>query len=422
LFDAFCEGFSMARILLILLVSGGLGLGLGSLQNSLRPKLDEQFYLPKDGSKASANATAPSGAASAQIATATPSDLKSESTGTPIVEFPNGSKFEFESMKYGTTMSHEFAVRNGGTGPLRIQKAGSTCKCTVPNLEKDVLMPGETTMIKLEWQGKFVSSSFGQSATFKTNAADMAEFNLEIHGAVIDSFVLVPDQINLGSFASDVGTSREFTVFCYAEGVDLDSVEWSSPETSQFVKLTTTPFSPAESEGHSKALKAHKVNVEVLAGMPVGPTSGRVLLNTNKPEIDKLELKVNGTSVSEISLIGGSAFRPDQNVLTIGTLAPGEEFSTKLWLVLRGKDHQAMKVEIDQKGANDSLKVTLGEPNTKDPNRTVIPVNFDVPKGAPDVYYPGTGKSTYVEVVLRATSDRTIQLPVFVKLVIDKKS
>jgi hypothetical protein len=164
------------------------------------------------------------------------------------------------------------------------------------------------------------------------------------------------------------------------------------------------------------------VNVEVLAGMPVGPTSGKVLLNTNKPEIDKLELKVNGTSVSEISIIGGSAFRIDQNVLTIPPLAPGEEFSTKLWLVLRGKDHQSMKVDIDQKGAKDSLKVTLGEPNTKDPNRTVIPVNFDVPKGAPDVYYPGTGKGTFVEVVLRATSDRTIQLPVFVKLVIDNKS
>jgi hypothetical protein len=237
---------------------------------------------------------------------------------------------------------------------------------------------------------------------------------------VIDSFVLEPDQINLGSFASDVGTSREFSVYCYAEGIDLDRLEWSNPDKDRFFKLTSTPFSPAESKGHTKALKAHKVKLEVLPGLPVGPTSGSVMMFTNQgDEVDKLELKVNGTVVSEISLIGGSAFKPDSNLLTIGNLTSKDEFSTKIWLVLRGQGHESMEVAIDQKDAKESLNVSLGDRKIE-ATRTLIPINFDVPKGAPEVYYPGIGKGTFAQVVVRTISGKSVELPIYVKLVITK--
>lgn len=40
-------------------------------------------------------------------------------------------------------MSHEFKFRNVGNGPLFLDMGGSTCKCTIGDLDKSVLKPGE---------------------------------------------------------------------------------------------------------------------------------------------------------------------------------------------------------------------------------------------------------------------------------------
>lgn len=411
----------MAKIIIILLLAGGLGVLLGKLQGGMQPETEERFYLVADESSPSL----PASPSSAPSKPASPSAVAETSgasnpSSAAIVEFPEGTLFKFETMKHGTTMSHKFPIRNAGTAPLKLEKAGSTCKCTVGELDKNVIMPGETTMINLEWRAVSVVAKFGQSATFRTNASEMPEFKLEVQGAVIDSFVLDPDSINLGSFASDVGTSREFSIYCYAEGVDLERLEWSNPDKSQYFKISQTPFSPAESEGHTKALKAYKVKVDVLPGLPVGSIGGSVQLFTNQgEEVDRLQVTVNGTAVSELSLIGGSAFKPDSNILTIGNLTSKDEFSTKLWLVLRGQGHESIEVAIDQKVAKESLKVSLGDRKVE-ANRTLIPINFDVPKGAPEAYYPGIGKGTFAEVVVKTTSGRAVELPIFVKLIITK--
>jgi hypothetical protein len=397
----------MVRIIVILLVAGGLGLAIGGIQRKMQSDVQEQFYLVGYQPKPESAGVSPKAA-------------PAKADGVPVVEFPEGTKYSFETMKHGTKMSHKFPLRNVGTAPLKLEKAGSTCKCTVGEMDQSVIMPGQTTTINLEWQGVAVGSNFAQSATFKTNSLETREFKLEVEGAVIDSFVIEPDQINLGSFASDVGTSREFSVYCYTEGVDHEGAEWSDQEKSKFFKLSSTPFSPADSEGHTKALKAHKVKLEVLPGLPVGLISGRVMLLTNQgEEVERIQVQVNGTVVSNMSLIGGSSFKPDSNVLTIGQLASNEGFSTKIWLVLRGEGHESMEVTIDQKHAKDALNVSLGDRKIE-ANRTLIPINFDVPKGAPEVYYPGAGKGTYAEVVVRADFGKSVEIPIYVKLIITK--
>lgn len=404
----------MARIVVILLVASGLGFALGSIESGLQAEVEERFYLASDNAlnAASSSLGGQSGAGSI--------GQSPNSVGLPRVEFPEGTKFKFEAMKHGTTMSHKFPLRNSGTAPLKLEKAGSTCKCTVGELDDNIIMPGETTLINLEWRGVSVTANFGQSATFKTNSVELPEFKLEIYGAVIDSFVLDPDHINLGTFAADVGTSREFSVYGYTEGVELHRLEWENTDQSKFIKLTSTPFSPSDSAGHSKALKAHKVKLEVLPGLPVGSLSGKIILQTNHGDaIDRLELAVNGTVSSEISFLGGSLFRPDLSVLTIGTVDPSSGFSTKIWLVLRGKEHEKMEVSVDQINAQESLKVSLGERKIES-SRTMIPINFDVPKGAPNAYYPGNGKGTYAEVVVRANAATTVELPIHVRLIITK--
>lgn len=389
--------FSMIRIVLLILVAVVLGTALGSFKfgNSTQ----EQFYLV-DSSKVPELKTT------------------SENVGVPVIEFPEGTVYKFGTMKHGTKLSHKFPIKNVGTAPLMIEKTGSTCKCTVGNLEKGVLMPGEQQMIELEWHGKSVSASFGQSATFKTNAVQHSEIKLEIQGAVIDSFVFKPSEINLGDFTSEDGTSREFTVFCYTEGVDLGKLEWSNPDTAKFMKLSKEPTSTSEDPDHVKALKAYRVKLDVQPGIRVGLFSGNVLLHTNGGEdVDKLVLKVSGRSVSDMTIIGGRFYDSETGIMKIENVKPSEGFTTTLWLVLRGPEHDNIEVTLDQPEAKDTLKVSLGKKKTEsEVKRTLIPINFEVPKDAPQVTFSGTGEGTFLKIMLRANSSKPVELPIHVRL------
>lgn len=389
----------MLRLVVLVIVGAGLGAVLGNLQPSLISQSEERFYLADS-------------AESPKIA-ATP-----ENIGVPVVEFPEGTSFKFGTMKHGTTMTHKFPIKNVGTAPLKIKTRETTCKCTVGKLDKEALMPGETEMIELEWRGVSVNSSYAQTATFMTNCAQHAEIKFQISGAVIDSFVFKPSEISFGDFSADIGASREFSVFCYAAGVNLARVEWSNLETAKFVKLSQSEFSPAEDPDNSTALKAYKVKLEVLPGLPIGNFSGNVLLRTDN-ELDRLEMKVSGRTVSEMSIIGGSSYYSDASILNLGTVSAAEGTSITLWLVLRGTEHAETVVTANQTQATETLQVSVGEKRVEK-TRTLIPIKFEVPKGAKEDYYPGTGKGTFVRVLLEAKSSKSAELPIHVKMNVTK--
>ena len=128
--------------------------------------------------------------------------------GAPRLELPDGDSYQFGQMQHGSSMSHDFVVRNIGEGPLMITQTGSTCKCTVGDLTNNRLLPGEQTTITLTWRAQTVTPLFAQSATFKTNDPRQPELRLQIEGSVIDSFVFEPAQLDLGDFLSNEGITR----------------------------------------------------------------------------------------------------------------------------------------------------------------------------------------------------------------------
>lgn len=389
----------MVRLLVLIVISLGLGTILGNLQSMKGNGVEERFYLADSPDAPKIKSTA-------------------ENVGVAAVELPEGSSFKFGTMKHGTSMSHEFPIKNVGTAPLIIKNTGSTCKCTVGNLNKEVLMPGESEMIKLEWRGVAVNSNYAQTATFQTNCLKHQELKFQVEGAVIDSFVLKPSEIGLGDFPADTGTSREFSVFCYTEGVDLSRFEWSNPDTAKYIKLEHSEFSPSEDPDNAKALKAYKVKLEVLPGITLGNFSGNVLLHTNN-ELDRLELRVGGRSVSDMSIIAGSLYNAEMGILNLDKVNAAEGMSMSLWLVLRGEEHATTEVTAEQDNASDSLTVSVGEKRVEK-TRTLVPIKFEVPKGAKEAYYPGTGKGTFVRVLLKANSSKPTELPIHVKLIVTK--
>lgn len=62
--------------------------------------------------------------------------------------------FEFGEVDEGAVINHEFKFVNNGKVPLVIQNAHSTCGCTIPDWPKDMIAPGQTGVIKVEFNTK----------------------------------------------------------------------------------------------------------------------------------------------------------------------------------------------------------------------------------------------------------------------------
>lgn len=62
--------------------------------------------------------------------------------------------FEFGEVDEGAVVKHEFNFTNNGKIPLLIQNAHSTCGCTIPDWPKELIQPGQSGVIKVEFDTK----------------------------------------------------------------------------------------------------------------------------------------------------------------------------------------------------------------------------------------------------------------------------
>lgn len=64
------------------------------------------------------------------------------------------TEFAFGEVKEGTVVKHDFPFVNTGKTPLLINKARSTCGCTVPNYPQEPIAPGESGIVSVAFDTK----------------------------------------------------------------------------------------------------------------------------------------------------------------------------------------------------------------------------------------------------------------------------
>jgi len=89
-----------------------------------------------------------------------------------------------EFMQYDDPSSKcEFKFTNTGKEPLIISKCKGSCGCTVPECPKEPILPGETGLIKVNYDEKRVGS-FNKSITITSNAQNTTKV-IKVKGKII---------------------------------------------------------------------------------------------------------------------------------------------------------------------------------------------------------------------------------------------
>src|SRR5690554_2749341 len=103
----------------------------------------------------------------------------------------SGAKIDFkkETHDYGTIDQYsdgncEFTFTNTGNEPLVISSAKGSCGCTVPSWPREPIAPGETGVIKVNYDTKRVGI-IGKSVTLQSNAINSPTKTIRIKGNVV---------------------------------------------------------------------------------------------------------------------------------------------------------------------------------------------------------------------------------------------
>ena len=71
-----------------------------------------------------------------------------------VIEWLTATEHDFGELKKGVPATFEFRFKNTHTEPITIDNVRSTCGCTASEWEESVILPGEESKIKIEYDAR----------------------------------------------------------------------------------------------------------------------------------------------------------------------------------------------------------------------------------------------------------------------------
>ncbi len=345
----------MKTVLSIVLFSALAGIGLGSALGYIEARLP---------AKTSPTTSEPA--------------TKPQTLKGPIAELPE-TTFNFDRIERGTSMKHAFKIRNVGDAPLKVDVASTTCKCTVGDLGKNEIPPGEETDVMLEWTAKTPPGPFRHGATLSSTDPLRSRIELVVEGDVVESNTLLPPELLFGTVSAngtkDVST---YLVSNLEDEVQITRHEFSDPEVAKQIKLTITPVEK-DKLPVAAARSGMKVTATYTASKSIGPFFTWLTLETNLKSAEKLTVPITGNVVGDISIFG-PGWTANQGVLRVGAVSSKAGKIVRLNVAVRGEHAQGTQLEVASVDPPE-LKVSLGEPKEMGKQLVHFPLTLEIPVG-----------------------------------------
>jgi len=106
---------------------------------------------------------------------------------SPAVEAEAADPFtwDFGQVKEAEVLKHEFILKNDSTKPLNIKEVNTSCGCTVSEVKKKNLEPGESTLIEVKFDSTGYSGSVQQYIYVNTDSIENPVIRFTIKADVI---------------------------------------------------------------------------------------------------------------------------------------------------------------------------------------------------------------------------------------------
>lgn len=339
----------------------------------------------------------------------------SASENAPRVEVVE-PHFNFGQMERGREKSHEFTIRNVGTGALRLRVGATSCKCTLSEVKAGAIPPGESTKVKLEWQAKSDRGPFRQTATIHTNDPRQPDVELTIEGEIVDASGVEPPDFMLDKVtAGETKSAEVYVMSMLQDEVIVNSAELGTEETRDKFDVKIEDV-PREQLPNKSARDGVKITITAKPGLPIGRFDQYLTLDTNLQDGEKLHIPVIGRVVGDISVYGPN-WSDEQGVLNLGHVQSSAGKSSRVNIVVRGENAADVRFDV---GSMDppEMKVTIGESKRLSDTLAHVPVEIEVPAGTRPMVRLGTAQGDEAKIVLTTTHPTMKELVVPVRFAV----
>jgi hypothetical protein len=208
---------------------------------------------------------------------------------SPRVVVPEPS-YNFGSVPQGQRVVHEYELRNSGDGDLTIQRVSPGCGCTATTVSSNVVKPGGSEKIKVEFDTTGFSGVKTKSVQVLTNSSDKSELTLTLTGTVVKGVTMLPERLDFGevSASSSVATrTKEFTLQIN-EGSDI--VVKGARSYSPHIAVRQVAAEP----------RSYKYSVELLPGAPKGELRDRVIVEFEGGKQASVNVPISANMLADI--------------------------------------------------------------------------------------------------------------------------
>lgn len=230
----------------------------------------------------------------------------------------------------------EFPFVNNGPDPLIIGEVRSTCGCTVPDLEKKVYQPGETGVIRVEFDPRGKHGSDSRTITVQSNDALTPTTRITIRSYVRKLIVIEPAMLQFGQHDKGKGDEREIIVAGRTPDFEATLATTNFPDIFD-VKVLDTKVRTIGTD--KEELRATRFLVSLRPDAPVGNHRAELTIRTNDER-----RPIEHTQVLA-SVLGDLAVVPPR--LSLGRIEAGASFSREFRVQSRsGEPFKITAVEI----------------------------------------------------------------------------
>jgi len=332
----------------------------------------------------------------------------------------DAESFDFGAIEAETSVEHAFKLTNTGTAQLTVTAAGTTCqKCTIAELDRNTLEPGETMDVVVRYQASIGQSKFRQTATLQTNDPLQPRIELTISGEVTSMLRLEPRELVFSKLSVHDTASLEAKLYNFV-GDELKVVghKWSDAGSSELVVVEFVPLDQAALD-ITQAKSGQKIVVTIKPGLPLGLHRQKLLIDVETPEPKQLELEIMATIASDFSL-AGVGWKEDDGYLNIGPVQSKSGTSRKLMLLARGPHRHDAQITVGEVWP-EFLKVTVGDKSEINDGAVVqYPLTIEIPPGSPYVNHLGSQLGKLARVVIETTHPDAKQVKIPIRFAVEE--
>ena len=324
------------------------------------------------------------------------------------------TEYDFGTRPRFSKGAHKFVVTNNGEAELKLKTGRTTCQCTLGELGRNTVAPGESTTIELSWEIKQPGPGFQHSAQIHTNDPANPAQTLVVKGFVgVDLAVWPADRWSLGSMKADGKAIFDGYVYSQiSDNLEITKVESSHPGlefeieqltpeeleamANQLVAEATPPPDPHGNDVKPEApdiKAAARINVTADSQIPVGQFAIPVTIHTNLEETPALSIAVTGVRPGPYQFfpLPGTSYQHGSMLIAAGEFSSAKEHESGVLVICRGFNEELKLKEVV---ADPSwLKVELEPaPGDGDVRRYRLLLKF--PAGLPSMLRTSTNPAT----------------------------